>query len=173
MANLSLDDRQRQLVDVDVVHDVAVAERVDGQFVEYAAPAVTGIFAVQPNGSDISSEELPEPVFGIAALRGPPRVEEVLGRALHARASLGHAAGLPKIALQVVHEAAGKVADAPLLGCRVLGREIDRAAVECHVLELDPDELADPATQLVHRPHHQLVSVIIDRIEELLQLLYR
>lgn len=58
MANLALHDRQRQLVQVHVVHDVAVPERVDRQLVERAPTPVTTVLAVdRSRGSHSSSDE--------------------------------------------------------------------------------------------------------------------
>ena len=46
VADLLLDDGERNLVEVDVVHEVAVAQRVDGELVELSALLVLSIFPV-------------------------------------------------------------------------------------------------------------------------------
>ena len=62
------------------------------------------------------------------------------------------------------------MAESPVLGLGVLLWEEDRASREIEMLELNADELSDPAAQLVDHLHHQLVLVVVNAVEELLKL---
>jgi len=92
VANLALHDRQRQLVQVHVVHDVAVPERVDRQLVERAPTPVTTVLAVDPGRPYVAREELAQAILRVAPLRSSTGVEQELGRARDPHAALGHAA---------------------------------------------------------------------------------
>lgn len=81
VADLALHDWQRQLVAVHIVHDVAVPQGVDGQFMKHAAAGIPAILPADAGSADISHEELTEAVFGVAVARPTGRVEQILGRA--------------------------------------------------------------------------------------------
>ena len=54
----------------------------------------------------------------------------------------------------------------------IFSRKENRAPVEVYVFYLNPYKLPDPAAQLIYYLKHQLVFVIVDRVEELLKLLF-
>ena len=84
---------------------------------------------------------------------------------------LVHQAFVSQEALEFIGQAPGQIADAWVSGLGVLGREEDRAAAEMYVLDLNPHELPDPAAQFINDLKHQLVTVLIDAVEELLQFI--
>jgi hypothetical protein len=53
-------------------------------------------------------------------------------------------------------------------GLGIHRRKQDHAPIEIEILELNPNELSDPATQLVDHPKDQFVAVILNGIEEFL-----
>ena len=65
------------------------------------------------------------------------------------------------------------MAGSPLARLRVLGREGDRVPREVEVFELDADELADPAAELVDNPDHEFVAVVLDPVEKPVPLVNR
>ena len=46
MPDLFLDNREREFIDMDIVHDVAVAERMDGELMELAAFGIRAVFPI-------------------------------------------------------------------------------------------------------------------------------
>jgi hypothetical protein len=63
VADPPLDHRRRELVDMHIMHDVAVAKRVDSQLMESTTSAVTAILAVKPSQVDVSLEELTQAIL--------------------------------------------------------------------------------------------------------------
>ena len=68
VADLLLDDRQRQLEHMDVMHDVAMTERVHGQLVQGSASTVAAVLAIQTGEVDVAREDLTDAIFGVPAL---------------------------------------------------------------------------------------------------------
>jgi len=73
MANLFLYDGNRKFVDMNVVHDVAVAKAVDGQFVQTPASGILAILAVDAGFDCIVPEYLSEPVLAVRRFPVLPR----------------------------------------------------------------------------------------------------
>jgi hypothetical protein len=119
----------------------------------------------------IAGEDLPDAVLGVAAPVVPAGREEVIPRSMHPEERWAIRPSLRSKLLSSFISPGRQMAHSALTGLGVLGRDVDRAAAEGQVPELDADELADTAAQLVGHPHHQLVAVILDHIEELLPFL--
>ena len=63
------------------------------------------------------------------------------------------------------------MADAPLTRFRVFGGEVNGVAAEGKVLQLDPNKFSHAAAQLINRPQHELVPVVVNVVEEFLKFL--
>lgn len=171
MPHLLLHDRKRQLVEMDVVHDVAVAERVNGQLVQGSAFDVAGVFAIETRGENVTSEDLAQAILGVAAPGIACRRKQEVCWTVDVLAPLCHAALRTQQALEFVHQADRHMADSALLGLRVLRGKIDCTAREVHVSQLDAHKFAHTAAQLVDQSHHQFVTIVFVAIEELLKFL--
>ena len=103
VADLFLDDRQRQIEDVNVMHDVAVTERVNRKFVKGSTLAVARILPIETGEADVSSEYLAKTVLGVSFARILAGMKEVVVMSVNPCAPLSHSSLLPQHALDVVH----------------------------------------------------------------------
>lgn len=94
------------------------------------------------------------------------RVEEELVGLLQQVVSLAHLPLAFQQALDLIHQAAREMARSPMPGLRVLRRKVNTASAEVDVLELNPNELTDSASEFVDDLHHQLVAIVLNGIEE-------
>lgn len=113
MADLLLDDGQWQLVDVDVVHDVAVAEGVDRELVGPPAPGVRAVFPVEARLPGVIPEDLAYSVLRVG-LGGPPGRVYPVGQAATEAARRFPQAPLVSLASRLPDSArSGSAATAP------------------------------------------------------------
>ena len=63
MPYLLLHDRERQLVEVDVVHQVAMPEAMDCDLVESSANGIRTVLPTQAGLPDVFLEDLPKPIL--------------------------------------------------------------------------------------------------------------
>jgi hypothetical protein len=100
-------------------------------------------------------------------------MEQVLLWKEHLLGALGHPTFLTKQAFDLIHQPHCQVAGSPGARLGVFRRKENAASAERQVKKLDPHELADTTAQFVDHPHHQLVAIILDSIEEVLKLIKR
>ena len=65
MANLFLNNRQRQLVVVDMMHDMRVAHRMNRDLAEFPAFGVLAILPVKSGFDNIALEYLPDSILTV------------------------------------------------------------------------------------------------------------
>lgn len=66
MADLFLNNRERELVDVDMMHYVGMANRMDRKLMKFAAFGILSVFSVEAGFLHIVLKYLPDPVLGIS-----------------------------------------------------------------------------------------------------------
>ena len=156
MADLLLDDGQRNHVDVDVVHEVAVAQGLDGELVKFPASPVTAILTLQSGLLPILLKELPEPVLWMAELWPTGRAKEKLFLVSPSFLTLGHPPFGFQHALDLVHDPLRQVAESPLLGVGVLLGKEHGASAEAFVLFTLNQDKFSRVSRVMPPPRHSV-----------------
>lgn len=69
MPHLLLYDWQWQLVGVNMMHDMTVSQRVDGDQVKFTPFRILSVFAAESSLDDVALEYLPDPVLAVTSPR--------------------------------------------------------------------------------------------------------
>ena len=121
--------------------------------------------------ADVALEDLPNAILRIWGIPPSSGMEYVGVGFDDLLITLADDTFLFEHALEFVHQSPGQSAGSGRLGLGVLGWEEHSVPTEVDVPDLHPDELSHSTPQFIDHLKHQLASIIVHAVEELLEFI--